>query len=185
MRLERAVAIVACVASVASVGAGCGGDESTVSPTVEWADGFCTAITSWTNALEEVTGELSDPSSLSQEGLEAAASDVGAATRQLVDDLRSLGAPETESGEETEQALDELATTLEDDLTGIEDAAEGVSSLTDLPSAITSITAAFASMGTAFASTLQTIESGDAKGELEDAFEQAGTCDELAGSSTD
>jgi len=180
MGIGRAFAVL-CVAGIAFFGAGCGGDESSASPTLEWADGFCTAVTSWTTALEEVTGEFSDPSSLSQEGLEAAASDVGAATRQLVDDLRSLGAPETESGEETQQALDDLAMTLEDDLTEIEDAAEGVSGLTDLPSAITSITTAFASMGTAFASTLQTIESGDAKGELEDAFEQADSCDEIAG----
>jgi len=184
MRSGRAFAVV-CVAAVAFAGAGCGGDESTASPTVEWADGFCTAITSWTTALQEVTGEFSSPSSLSQEGIEGAASDVGAATRQLVDDLRSLGAPETESGEETRAALDELATTLDDDLAEIEDAAEGVSGLTDLPGAITSITTALSSMGTAFASALQTIESGDAKGELEDAFEQADSCDEIAGSSTD
>ena len=86
----RAFAVL-CVAGIAFVGAGCGGDESSASPTLEWADGFCTAITSWTNALEEVTAEFSDPSSLSQEGLEAAASGKAIVTTALGVDGLDLG----------------------------------------------------------------------------------------------
>jgi len=183
MRIGRAFAVV-CVAAIAIVGAGCGGDKSTASPTVEWAEGFCTAVTSWTDELDRIGEDLQDPSSLSIDALKQAAGDVSAATDAFVEDVRALGAPETESGQEVQDSLESLADTIDAEKTEIEDAAEGVSGLTDLPSAITSITTAFASMGTAFASTLQTIESGDAKGELEDAFQQADSCDEIAGSST-
>ena len=174
---------VVLVASLALVAAGCGGGNkpSTTSATVEWANGFCTAITSWTDALKTAGDALG--TSPSKEGLEQAADDVRTATEKLVDDLRALGAPETESGEETRQAIDELATTLEGDLSEIEDAAAGVSGLIDLPGAITTIGSALSSMGTAFSSTIQTIEDADAKGELEDAFDQADACGEITGSS--
>src|SRR3989304_2585649 len=89
------------VAALALLAAGCGGsDESTsASPTDEWADGFCTAITTWTDSLTSVTDQFNSPSSLSTSPLEDAANDVKSSTQTLVDDLKALGAPVTESGQ--------------------------------------------------------------------------------------
>ena len=180
--MRQAIAFIALVASLAFVAAGCGGsDESSeASTTVEWADGYCTAVTSWSDDLKQVLVDLT--SSPSQNGLDQAANDVRTSTQQLVDDLKSLGTPDTESGQEVKDALDELATTLEADLTEIADTVEGVSGLTDLPGAITSISTALSSMSSASASTFQTIEDADVQGELEDAFEQADSCSEITGS---
>ena len=184
--MRQAIAIIALAASLALVAAGCGGSDesSTASATTEWADGFCTAITSWTDSLQQIGEELADPSSLNQEGLDEAANDVRTSTQQLVDDLKSLGAPDTESGQEVENSIDELATTLDDELTKIEDTVEGVSGLTGVPAAIASISTALSSMGTAFSSTFETIENADVQGELEDAFEQADSCGEITDSSS-
>jgi len=179
--MRQAIAIIALAASLALVAAGCGGsDESSeTSATVEWADGFCTAITSWTDSLQQIGDEFADPSSLNQEGLDQAANDIREATQTLVDDLEGLGAPDTESGQEVKDAIDELSTTLEGDLTEIEDTVEGVSGLTDLPGAVTSISTALSSLATAFSSTFQTIEDADVQGELEDAFNEADSCSEI------
>jgi len=180
----RKTLVFATAVTALAFAAGCGGgDESSASPTVEWADGFCTAITSWTDAFQRVGDQFADPSSLSQAGLETATGDIRAATEQLVDDLKSLGAPETESGQAAKESIDELATTLENELADIEDTVQGASGLTEVPEAIASITAALSSMSTAFGSTLQTLESGDTKGELQSALEQAPACSAITSSS--
>jgi len=172
--------VAAAFAALALIAAGCGGDESpTASATDEWADGFCTAITTWTDSLQSVTDQFSSASALSQDGLENAANDVQSSTETLVDDLRGLGRPETESGDAVESSVDELSTTLESEVANIESAAQGASGLSEIPSAITSITASLAAMSTAFSSTLQTIESADAEDELRTALEDSPACADI------
>jgi hypothetical protein len=171
-------ALAGIVVSLALVAAGCGGDDS-ASATDQWADGFCTAITTWTGAITDATDELRSLSSLSQESFEQAAGDIRTATSTFGDDLRALGAPETESGEEAQQAIEEFATGLEDDSAEIQSAIQGVSGITDLPGAVQEITAALTSMNEAFQSMMKTIREGDAADELETAFEDADACDEI------
>jgi len=181
LRSRLAVACVAVLALAVPV-AGCGGgdEQSAQSPTAEWADGFCTAITSWRDSLETATGDLADASSLSRESLERTADDVGAATEQLVDDLRALGAPDTESGQEVEAAIDELATTLETELTQVEETVQGISGLTGVPSALSSLSTSFSAMAAAFASSLEALENADVQGDLREALESSPACDELS-----
>ncbi len=171
------------VVALALVAAGCGGsDESpSASPTDEWADGFCTAITTWTDSLKSVTEQFASPSSLTQDGLTDAANDVKSSTDTLVDDLRGLGAPDTESGQAVKSSIDELSTTLESEVAKIESAVDGASGLTELPSAISSITTSLSAMGSAFASTLQAIESADVKRELQTALEDSPACADISG----
>lgn len=173
--------VAAAVVALALIAAGCGGDESpSASATDEWADGFCTAITTWTDSLQSVTDQFSSGSALSREGLENAANDVQSSTETLVDDLRGLGRPETQSGNAVESSVEELSTTLETEVANIESAAQGASGLTEIPSAITSITASLSAMSTAFSSTLQTIESADVDDELRTALEDSPACDDIS-----
>jgi len=171
------------VAVLALVAASCGGSDesSSVSPAVEWADGFCTAITTWGDSLTSVTGQLSSPSSLSTSALEDAANDVKSSTETLVDDLKGLGAPDTESGQAVKDSIDELSATLESQAANIQSTADGVSGLTDLPSAVTSILTSLSAMGAAaLSSTLDLLQNVDAKGELQTAFEDAPACAEIS-----
>jgi hypothetical protein len=170
------------IAALALLAAGCGGsDESTsASPTDEWADGFCTAITTWTDSLTSVTDQFNSPSSLSTSALEDAANDVKSSTQTLVDDLKALGAPDTESGQAVKDSLDSLSSTLDDEATKIQSEAEGVSGLTGLPGAITSITTSLSAMATAFSSALEAIQNADAKGELQTALEDSPSCAEIS-----
>lgn len=182
--MRKALALLA-LALMVGVAASCGGDDeaSEDDPTAAWASGFCTAITSWTTKLENITSQFSDASNLSEDGLRSAADDARTATDQLVDELRDLGRPETESGEEVESAVDGLSTTLEDEAMKIEETADGVSGLTDLPGAISTITASLAAMSTAFSNTLSAISESDTRGELETALEESPECDEISSSS--
>jgi len=179
VKLSSVLAILVAALSLGGTGCGGGGSEpSEASATEEWAAGFCTALTTWTDTLEQVGDELT--SSTSVEGVEEAAADVKSATETLVDDLRGLGGPDTESGEDIQQALDDLGTALDEDLAELEDAVEDVTSLTDLPGAASAIASAFQSMNEAFSSMLETLENADVRGELEDAFAQSDSCAEFS-----
>ena len=77
--------------ALVGIAAGCGGDDEGEDPTAAWASGFCSAITDWTDELQNVSSQFSDTSNLSEEGLQSAAEDVRTATQTLVDDLEDLG----------------------------------------------------------------------------------------------
>ena len=179
--MRNALALLA-LALLVGVAASCGGDdEASDDPTAAWASGFCSAITSWSDELESISSQFSDASNLSQEGLQSAADDAKSATDQLVDDLRGLGSPDTDSGDEVRSALDGLSTTLENEAAKIEETARGVSGITDLPSAITTVSTSFSAMATAFSDTLSTIQDADVEGELQSALEDSPDCDEISG----
>ncbi len=172
------------VLALAGVAAGCGGDDETESdPTAAWADGFCSAVTDWTDEMRTITSQFTDnTSNLSEDGLQSAATDAQTATQTLVDELRDLGAPETDSGQEVKDALDTLSTTLEDETAEIEDTANGVSSITELPSAISTILSSLSALGASVAETLQTIDDADASGELRTALEDSPECADISSS---
>ena len=174
--MRTLVALSLAVTSLALVAVGCGGSDDESSSTADWADAFCSTITGWTDDLQATTSEFSDPSNLSQEGLQTATDDIRTSTERLADDLKGLGAPETESGEEITSSLDSLASTLEAESGEITDTVDGISSIADIPSAASTITASLSAMGAAFSETLQTIENADAQGELQAALEDSPEC---------
>jgi methyl-accepting chemotaxis protein len=175
------VALVVVALAVTAAGCGGSGNESQTNPTAEWASGFCTAITDWTDSLKDVRSEFSDTSNLSQDGLESAAEDVRSATDTLVSDLKDLGTPDTPSGEDVKSAVDSLTTTVDDETAQIQETAQGVSSIADLPSAVSEISASLSALSTAFSQTLQTIDNADATGELRTALEDSPECADVSG----
>jgi hypothetical protein len=183
MRRLGLVALLLLVASLALTAAGCGGDNEPSGATAadEWADGFCTAVTTWTDELQRIGDSLGDPSSLSRDAIEQAAQEASRATDQLVDDIRALGTPDTESGQEVRDTLDTLADTLDTEKADIEQAVEGISGLTGLPAAITTIGGSLSAMGSALQDAQDAIDEADVDGELKAAFEQSDACNEVTG----
>ena len=171
------------VLALAGVAAGCGGssdEEANTDPTAAWASSFCSAVTTWTDDLQSITDQFTDTSNLSQDGLESAAEDARTSTQQLVDSLKDLGAPDTESGAEVKSALDTLSTTVETETAQIEETAQGVTGISSLPSAITQVSASVSALVTAVSDARQTIESADTTGELKTALEDSPDCADLS-----
>ena len=178
---------MAAVVTVLALGAaGCGGSDDSGStsteatPTSEWADGFCTAVTTWKDELMSISDQFTSLSSFSEENLKTAADDAKSATDQFLEDLKGLGTPDTESGQEVETSIDTLSTTLQAELDSIEQTADETSGITELPGAVKEITASLSAMSKAFSSTLSTIEDADAQGELKNALESSPSCDQLS-----
>ncbi len=170
-RVRRSVVLTFLVLAVAAVAAGCGGsdDETTTSAegsaTAEWADGLCSAVSTWKGELSSIANRFTDPSSLTEDGLQSAADDAKAATDTFRDDLEALGTPDTESGDEIRSSVDELSTTVQTEADSIETAVGDVSSLADVPNAVTAAKASIDTMSTALTSTIATIEGADAQGD--------------------
>ncbi len=178
------VPFCALVLALALVAAGCGGNDdetAEVTPTAQWAEGFCTAIVDWLGALEAATGQLRNYKSLSQEGFDQAGTDIRSATEDLSAELRALGAPETESGEEARQAVETFATAAEAGLADIEQAVDDVFGGMTISAAIVPVTAALTSINQAYTALFESLRKLEPKKELQDALKDAESCDALSG----
>ena len=162
---------------------GCGSDDgdSETSATTEWASSLCTAISTWTNALTSSADSLKG-GNISMDSLESAADDVKGATDTLVEDLKGVGKPDLEAGEQAKDSVDQLSDELENEVDKIESAVDDVSGVSGVLSAVSTVTATLSTMATQVTSTLDELEQQDAQGELKEAFQQADSCSELSGS---
>jgi hypothetical protein len=174
----RLLALAVSVALLALVAAGCGGGGGGESVDA-WADEFCTAVTDWTDELEQLGEELGDVSSLTADSVREAAEDANTATDDFVQRLRDLGAPDTESGDEVESELTELGDELEAQRDEIQQAVEDAEGLGGAAEAVGKIGTALAAMGTAIQEALQAVDEADVGNELETALENSDACDEI------
>jgi hypothetical protein len=175
----------ATIAAVAIVAAGCGGKDnsSSASPQQQWADGFCSALSTWKTALDDSAATLKDTGNLSRNSLNEALTGAADATKQLGDDLQQLGPPTTQSGQDAKTQLDTLKSSLQksgDQLKAELDApASGTGGLL---SKVSTVTATLSAMGTTLKTTLSDVAAADPGGELKTAFDQSSTCTQLRGS---
>lgn len=161
----------------ATLAAGCGGDGGgDGSSATDWADGLCTAITDWTESVQATSNSLKS-GNLTASSLREAAEDFRGATETFVEDVRALGAPDTEAGDRAEEAIRELADSVDENREKIDEAIEGNGG--NLGETVSAVTQALAAMGQELAATFTTFEEVDVGGELEEAFRDAEACDEL------
>jgi hypothetical protein len=158
--------------------AGCGGGDDGGSSATEWADGVCSAITDWSDSLESTTQSLRS-GSLSEDELRSAVDDFESATNDFVDDLRGLGTPETEAGQEAKESVDQLADDVDEGVSRIESAVDDASDGSGVGEVITAIGTSLATMGQQLSATFARLQQLDPQGELEQAFNDADSCDEL------
>jgi hypothetical protein len=112
----------------------------------------------------------------SEEGIRTAGDEIRSATQTLADDLRGLGRPDTPSGQEAKDEIDQLATSLDTSLQKITDAMDNSSGTSGAVAAATTIGTTLVEMGNQVSSAFTQLEQVDAQGQLEDAFQQADSC---------
>lgn len=175
--------LVPALAALALLAAGCGGDgngaDETLS-TTEWANGLCGSITAWTESLQSAAEPLTG-GNISKEALQSAADGVESSTKEFTDDLKDLGKPDTESGQEAKDLLDGLDEELDDDLQEIQSTVDDASP-TDILSTVSTVSETLGNMAQQVSSTFEELDQLDASNELEQAFEEADSCDEIRSS---
>jgi hypothetical protein len=168
----------AVVVALTVFAAGCGSNKSadttTTSSTVNWANGLCSAVSTYqaslTSAAKSLTGNLS------KSGLQSAVDQAKTATDTFVTTTKSLGKPDTNAGKQAKSTLDTLSSQLNEDANTIK-SASGSGLLTGISTASAALVTAQQQITTAF----DQLKGLDAKGELGDAFSQASACSSLTG----
>ncbi len=178
-------ALCAAVIAVAAVlAAGCGGSSNSSSSdttaTATWADGLCSAITTWKSSITSIGNSLKD-GNLSKDSLTSAVDDAKSATNTLTSDLSNLGKPDTGAGQQAKESVDQLSTDLQADVTKIQDTVDGASGVSGIVSAVPVITSTLVTAGNQVTSTISGLKNLDAKGELSAAFQQSSSCNDLTG----
>ena len=137
---------VAALLLLGGLAAGCGGSDdssSDTTPATEWAGDACSAVKTWSSSLTSTVNTLKD-SGLSEDALRGAVDDAKSATETFVEDLKGLGKPDTESGQEAKDAMDTLSTNLQSDVDKMKDAADKANGVSGVLSAISVISSTFA-----------------------------------------
>jgi uncharacterized protein involved in exopolysaccharide biosynthesis len=169
---------VATLLLVSACGKSSSSSSSHGTSTEEWAGGLCTAITSWTTSITQ-TGNSLRGGSMNQDKLQQAAEDFRASTHTLAEDLKGLGKPDTDAGQEAKASVDKLAGQIQADADKIQQTVKGVSGLTGVQAALTTIAGTLTQMSSQLTSTFTELGSLDSKGELQDAFKKAPACSSL------
>jgi hypothetical protein len=175
--------------------AGCGSDDSSSSAgssapspssastpatandqTQQWADHLCSAAATWKGQLSSATKSLADTANLSVNGVKSSLSTMASATADFADDLRGLGSPGTQAGDEAQQALTDLGDTLDAQRERMSTALAGVTTARQLVSAVPVLTMSLSAMGSAFTATAQQLATIDGADELRSAFSSSVDC---------
>jgi hypothetical protein len=167
------LAAVPAVAAAAVLAAGCG--KSKPPSSTEWANGLCSAVTTWRSSVGTAVDSVTK-GNLSQENVQSAADDVKNATSKLADDVKALGKPDTDTGDQAKKSVDDLTNELDTEVQTIEDAVGNVSGTSGALSAVSVVSSTFLTMKTQLTTTFKQLKQLDPKGELADAFKSAEAC---------
>src|SRR6478609_3738212 len=154
--------------------AGCGGSSSSSSSSPspkDWANSLCSAITTWSTSVK-TAGESLKNGNLSKGDLKTTTTEIKDATSTFASDLKNLGKPNTDAGQQAKDAMDQLSTEVKDD----------VDQLQSSVSAAASIATTLSTMSTQIASAASKLQQADAKGDLEQGFKDAPACKSLSSS---
>ncbi len=181
MRAGRLVAIGPLVAIglvAVFLAAGCGGSDEGGSSAEKWADDVCSSITTWKNSVTSATDSLKG-GNLSEDALRSAVDDVSGATSDFVDDVKGLGAPDTQAGQQAKESLDKLADNVDENVSTIQKAVDDASGGSGVLQALTTVSGTVSTMSAQLSSTVAELKQLDPGGELADAFDNASSCKEL------
>jgi hypothetical protein len=176
------IAFASVVAALAIVAAGCGGDGGSEDATATWADGVCSALDSWTSSVDAARTTFQDTGNLTVDSVSGAIQGVIDATNTLADDVQDLEPPDLDAADRAQQTVTDLASTLQSGADSLQQTLDesggGVGGLVDR---ITTITGTLGTMASAVGQAFTDLRQIDATGELEQAFSDSDSCDQLVG----
>lgn len=178
-------AAVAAIAVAVAIVVRVSGDGGGALETTAWAGAVCTSLGEWRDsitALADVSG-----GALTKESLEEKLATAEDATAKLTADLRALGPPDLEAGDEVKRELEASVASLESTYAELRAGAQAALDTQDPASFLRSLARlapTFQRLLEQIAGTVETLRSADvaaeARAELERAFAEAEPCQELA-----
>jgi hypothetical protein len=151
--------------------------------TEEWAGSVCTSLSDWRDSITSLAND--DGESLTADSFQEKLDEADAATSDLVSELRDLGPPDLESGDQLEEQLDASTAQLESSFDTLKASAEEAADAppSEFLQELAGLSADFAALQTAIATTVSTLQnasvSEESKAELQQAFADAPSCQSL------
>jgi hypothetical protein len=170
--------LAAVLLSLVVLAAGCG--KSKPKTATDWANGVCSAVSTWTTSLGDAADSLKN-GNVTKDSVKSAANDAQDATDELRSDLKKLGKPNTDSGGEAQDTVNQLSDQINDGVSTIEDTVKNVSSLSGVLSAVTTVSSTLTTMKNEVTAAYQKLSSLNPGGELQQAFQQAPDCASFRG----
>jgi len=170
--------------AVLALATGCGGSESDQQTAAEaWADDVCSTVSDWKGALEDAQTTLSDPANLSANDVKDALESVSTATSAFIDDLNGIGPPDTEAGRAAQEQLSTLSGQLQQQADVVTRTLnQSSANLQELLAQVSTVSGALSTMVTDAVTAVENIRQLDGADELESAFQDSSTCQELRAS---
>ena len=164
--------------TLAFAAAGCGGDSS---ESEQWASSVCSTVSDWQGKIEqaaqEVQTELQSPSLSSVGAIETQIQSAVTATQKLSTDLKAIGAPDVDSGQQAKQQVDALASQLQSAVNLAKNTVDALpedANLNQLAQKLLPLAPAIQSLATSTSNTVKAIQTSS--DELKQGFEDADAC---------
>jgi hypothetical protein len=151
--------------------------------TSEWADSVCSSLVDYRESISSLADVSGEP--LTADTLRDRLGDAEDATSALVSELRDLGQPDLDAGDDVEQQLDESVGELESSFELLKESAEDAA---DAPAGeflqeLAGLASDFAALQNAIGSTVSTLQNAnvaeESQAELQQAFADAPSCQSL------
>jgi hypothetical protein len=176
----RASALVIAAVAIAVLAGGCGGKSAQKSGSespADWAHSLCSSLVTWSTSVRTTTSSLQG--NVTQSSLKSASNEVTKATDKLENDLKGLGAPDTESGKKAKETLDALAGQLKTDAGTIDKAIEEASGTSGALKAVSTVSSTLVTVADQLKTAFASIQQLDTKGELEKVLKNSEECKTL------
>jgi len=155
--------------------------------TEEWAGEVCTSLSDWRDSITSLAEVGGAP--LTAATLRDKLDEAGDATNELVTQLRDLGPPDLEAGDELQQQLDDSAAELESQFDALEESADAAADAppSEFLQRLAGLASDFAALQTAISTTVSSLQDAnvaeESKAELQQAFADAPSCQSLRAAS--
>jgi chromosome segregation ATPase len=170
------------VAALALTASACGGAKTTsstttgTSATVQWANGVCSAFSTWKASLESIKSSFKNAQP-TKSNLRRVERQVEQATTKLARSLKQLGTPNTAAGQQAKKTLQRLSTQFSKNVNKIQQALKATpSSAANALATLSTVSATLATMAQNLSLAAANLKQANVKGEVQQAFKQAPAC---------
>jgi hypothetical protein len=173
-------AILALIATLAMLAAGCGSSSDTKANEA-YANSVCSAIGSWQQEIKGIATDFSGGVSLAS--LQTKVTQAEAATKTLVSQIKAVSPPDTSQGQAAKQQLDQLTTDINNTVDAASTALAEVQanpSAAAVSATVATLAPQVQSLASETNSAISTLKS--AGGSLASAFKSTDSCKSLGGS---
>ena len=176
-----AVPMLALLAVLALVAAGCGGSSADTKANDAYASGVCSAIGTWVQQIKSVTSN-GLTGGISKASLQSSIGQAQTATKTLAKQLKAVPRPNTSDGQAAKTQVDQFSSQAASTVSTAQTAVASIpanASATTVAAALVPLAPQVKGLVTTAQTTLKSLQS--AKGSLSSSFKSADSCQSLGG----